>query len=355
MKEKHLIELKIDDVNNYPYIDNIFDDEDQKEKEIKVYKKNKKIVPFTYLTKKQFNEIITDEDCEAQVIGNVRLHNKFKRKDNEDITKKKREKNSKIIGCLQFDYSDKYLEKHPKLMYNNGDSSFFELNLYKPKETSCLGYAYVGNNKFVRIEDQKFFILFFIIFCIIASVIIGLSFSNKKDSEKKPIEVEKNYVSDKKFDDSYYENSIQFDFVNHYTINEKNQYMPLYNSQYNRYSYYVQVYLVKPSDINKKDYFTSTKDSNGKEVLYFDTNRNGKKDSDESVVDTMIYSSKLIQPGTQAGVNLYNVLPKGKYYLAFNYQITNKDGSEIQKSNSKKTQQVTNGYSAITTTVDIDK
>lgn len=96
MKEKHLIELKIDDVNNYPYIDNIFDDEDQREKEIKLYKKNKKIVPFTYLTKKQFNEIITDEDCEAQVIGNVRLHNKFKRKDNEDITKKSVRRTQKL-------------------------------------------------------------------------------------------------------------------------------------------------------------------------------------------------------------------------------------------------------------------
>ena len=55
MKEKKLKEVFVTDVNEYPYLHEILDDEDVEN--LKIFKKDKKIIPFNYLTKKQFKEI----------------------------------------------------------------------------------------------------------------------------------------------------------------------------------------------------------------------------------------------------------------------------------------------------------
>lgn len=350
MKEKKLKEVFVTDVNEYPYLHEILDDEDVEN--LKIFKKDKKIIPFNYLTKKQFKEILDDEDSQAKVIGNVRLRDKYHREVKNKNQKTKTKKKSNVIGCFHTYFNDEYIEKHPNEEFN--ETHTYELNLYKPKDTSCIGYAYIGNNKFVRIENEHYFFVFLLIMIMIAAVVLGVYLIPKIDINKSKDFENGDYTSPNSFNLSY-ENNIQFDFVNHYTIDKEHTYLPIGNPEKNQFSYKVKVYLVKPDDISKKNYLTTIKDSDGNDILCFDMNKNGIVDKNESVVDELVWETKLIEPGgNPAKVELYDILPKGTYYLAFKYSLSQKDGTDITAPDNQK-YSVQNGFTAITTTIDVVK
>lgn len=355
MKEKKIREVFVTNVTEYPFLHEVL--EDKEIENLKIFKKDKKLIPFNYLTKKQFKEILDDEDSQAKVVGNVRLRDKYHREDNENNevqnqTKKgKNKKNSNVIGCFHTYFNDEYIKKHPDKEFN--ETHTYELNLYKPKDTSCIGYAYIGDNKFVRIENDHYFFIFLLIMILIASIVLGVYLVPNLNINKSNEFEDGNYTSPNSFNSSY-ENNIQFDFVNHYTLVKDNPYLPIGNPEKNQFAYKVQIYLVKPDDMSKKNYLTSIKDSDGNDILCFDMNKNGIVDKDESVVDEMIWETKLIQPGDTAKANLYDVLPKGTYYLAFKYSLTQKDGTDITTPDNQK-YSVQNGFTAVTTTINVVK
>lgn len=369
MKERKLKEVFITDVKEYPNILDLFDtdkddevtneeifNEEDLNNELKVFKKNKKLVPFTYLTKDQFEDL--QDIHSVRVIGNVRLRNKFNRKKydkDEELKKQKKRKNSNVIGCVHFPYTEEYVEKHPNKEFN--ETRTLEINLYKPKNVSAIGYAYVGGDKFVRIESEKYFLMILIIMLLIGALIFTLTNLKPNDDTPTPNwEDGDSYVAG---DDFNNETNIQLDFTSYFKLTEKSPYIPLPNSENNNYALQYDIYLIKPADKDKKQLLTSGETTDGETVLWFDDNSNGKVDKGESIVDELIYSSELVYPdGKNRGIDdIYNKLDAGRYYLLFNINIYNLDGTALTVVPEKfgKDASVNSGFQAITTTVDVVK
>lgn len=91
-----------------------------------------KLVKFEYYSPKFFKKVIRDED--TVVIGNATLGKKYK------------EDNDKSIGTLEIDTK-------------KDDSVKWNLNVFEEKDKKCLGYVKVGDNEFIRIRRNNWFLV----------------------------------------------------------------------------------------------------------------------------------------------------------------------------------------------------
>lgn len=346
---KEIKEVFIKNVNEYPNIFDLFNEEEINDK-VKSFNKIKKYEPFTFLSKKQFEDL--QEVHSVRVIGNVRLKKKFKEgkysKNNDGKFEKK--DNSNVIGCCSFKYSEEYRRKHP-LTDNNcntNDYMYERINIYKSRNVSCIGYAYVGGNTFVRIEKERYFFFILFVMLILGALTFSLVSLPSLPSIIPDYENGENYVDT---NGDAFETNIQLDFTSYYKLTEKSPSIPLHNSENNKYALQYDVYLIKPEDVDKKQLLKSA--SGEKAYLYIDENNNGICEKGETVVDELVYSSKLIKPGNHPAVDaIYNKLPSGRYYLVFDIKVYNIDGTELKIADNGS---VNAGFQAVTTTVDVIK
>lgn len=347
-KEKEIKEVYLKNIQEYPNILDLFK-EDKIDNELKSFKKNKKLEPFTYLTKKQFENL--QEIHSVRVIGNVRLRKKFKRDkykkaENGSLVRKE---NSNVIGCCYIKHSDEYRRKHPLSDYNcDCEYEYGPINVYKPKNVSCIGYAYVGGDSFVRIESEKYFLFILLVMLLLGTLIFSLISLPSNQPNNPEYENGEEYVEGSGED---FETNIQLDFTSYYKLTKKSPSIALPNSEKNKYALQYDIYLIKPDDVDNKQLLKSTSGNN--QYLYIDSNNNGICEEGETVIDELIYSSKLIKPGSHPAVDdIYNKLPAGRYYLVFNIKVLNLDGTELKIADNGS---INSGFQAVTTTVDIVK
>lgn len=348
-KNKEIKEVYLKNVQEYPNIFDLFN-EDEIDDELKSFKKNKNLEPFTYLTKKQFENL--QEIHSVRVIGNVRLRKKFKRDKYEETEngKLKQKENSSVIGCCYIKHSDKYRRKHPLNDYDCTDEEYIyePINIYKPKNVSCIGYAYVGGDSFVKIESEKYFLFILLVMLLLGALIFSLVSLPSNQPNNPEYENGEEYIGGSEED---FETNIQLDFTSYYKLTEKSPSIELSNSENNKYALQYDIYLIKPEDVDKKQLLKSTGGEN--QYLYIDSNNNGICEEGETVVDELIYSSKLIKPGSHPAVDeIYKKLPEGRYYLVFNIKVLNLDGTELKVADNGS---VNSGFQAVTTTVDVIK
>ena len=126
-------------------------------------KKKKKLQPFEYLDKKEFERLRDAEN--VRVVGNVVLGKQVDPNDNDD---------DKVIGALKIpytaEYADKLSEKKKGVSLN---TLFFHAAVYEPKDKRCLGYVYVGDNAFLRIQRRLILIPILLLFLLLLIVGIG--------------------------------------------------------------------------------------------------------------------------------------------------------------------------------------
>lgn len=135
----------------------------KEEYKVSLYDKRKKLQPFEYLDRKEFERLRDAEN--VRVVGNVVLGKQVDPNDND---------NDKIIGALKVpytaEYADKLSEKKKGVSLN---TLFFHAAVYEPKDKRCLGYVYVGDNAFLRIQRRLILIPFLLLFLLLLIIGIG--------------------------------------------------------------------------------------------------------------------------------------------------------------------------------------
>lgn len=157
------------------------------EKENYEFKKlgNKNNVECLYFTEKEFEEY--QEEHDAKIIGNVKIRQKKyknpeKAENREKAYQKKYEKD--ILGVCRLKFTDDYFEKHQ----NKLDEPYRDFDLYKSENKHCIGYAWVGENQYVRLVKYNPFIFLIILFLVLG-IIFGLCFCrNSKPQPDKTID-----------------------------------------------------------------------------------------------------------------------------------------------------------------------
>lgn len=299
-------------------------------------KKKKKIVPFTYFTPKQFDELVKakEEDEENPispvVVGNVKIFkNKYKdikpEQTDDEFVKEKRDK--KIYGRVDIRYTREYIEKHKNKL--NGDT-YQKFDLYEAKNCKCLGYAEVGDNKYVRLVKRSpfFFILIFLL-CLGLLLSTAALVPNLPDDFKDLIGLEDtdphNGEENRGEDSQVIQETYEIPYVPYVKLTEKEP----------------NLYLVNPK--GNTVYFMYS--------LYIDEDGSGYIEADEAVdkngKSKAFYETKLIAPGQMKAVNVRNILGKGEF------KVVQKISALNYAPGTKEEQAPCNG-SNLTTVIKID-
>ena len=240
---------------------------------------SKNLYPFYYLTKRGFKDLCYDCTGQIKVVGDVFI-NQRKYEDIESaplpekVETKKKRKN--IFGIVTIPYSDAYLR-------NNVDSeSVKRYDLYEHNRflRRCIGYAQVGDGKYVRlVKLNPLPLLLFV------ALIVLLAFLLKDGPNFDPITINqgKDIVSSNTTNQSaelcYY---APFEEVT--TLTKDNPCISLTNVATNENEYYISFSIY----INGE----AMKDENGE-----------------------IFTTGAIPPNRQVDINLFNELDKGIYEL----------------------------------------
>ena len=274
-------------------------------KGIKTYKRNKQIKPFTYFTKKEFEKFRAENSI--KIIGNVYLNKERKEepeeskepeelKESEDYnktndkdkkTKKSKRKNKnkskkEIVGILNADYSEKFIEKH-QLESADSVKSF---NIYKENNTKCIGYAWVGDKNYVRLCKRNYFFIIFIILLILAGIILGVHSCVNGTNPLKPIANTEDYQKEDSDIQNAAPEQTTFRGFDKLYVEKANPNITLDNPKGNT------VYF--------------------KYSIYLDDTNSGSVDLSK---DKPIYETRWIAPGKMEKADLYSVLEKGTHTL----------------------------------------
>ena len=114
----------------------------------------KNLLPFYYLTKRGFNDLCDDLELTPTVVGDVYIHQRRyidieQAKNPEEEEKKKAEKG--IIGVATREYTYEYEKEHPDCEKHKKYDLYEQSNNFR----KCIGYANIGNGKFVRLVTKK--------------------------------------------------------------------------------------------------------------------------------------------------------------------------------------------------------
>ena len=242
--------------------------------------KRKKIEPFRYFSKKQFREYTKNNSY--TIIGDVKVNQKRFRDiataNNPDKLIRKKDR-KKIIGTAKMLLQSGTVNKNGQYIEAYKSYDIFEARQYR----HCTGYAYTGNNRFVRLVKPNF--LFLLIFLFLIGLIAGLLSSCPKSpdeiikwAENKPIEETTAEIQQPP------PNCDFVLFTETTELNAENKTIRLINLPSNKGLY----------DIDYSIYI------NGEPLL----------DKDGSN-----YTTGRIVPGNMVEVNLYDALPAGEYLL----------------------------------------
>lgn len=242
--------------------------------------KRKKIEPFRYFSKKQFREYTKNNSY--TIIGDVKVNQKRFRDiataNNPDKLIRKKDR-KKIIGTAKMLLQSGTVNKNGQYIEAYKSYDIFEARQYR----HCTGYAYTGNNRFVRLVKPNF--LFLLIFLFLIGLIAGLLSSCPKSpdeiikwAENKPIEETTAEIQQPP------PNCDFVLFTETTELNAENKTIRLINLPSNKGLY----------DIDYSVYI------NGEPLL----------DKDGSN-----YTTGRIVPGNMVEVNLYDALPAGEYLL----------------------------------------
>lgn len=247
--------------------------------ETKKFKK-KNIEPFLYFSKKQFKKYREDNNC--MIMGDVKVRQRkyqdIVTSDNPDrLIKRKSRKN--IIGTVKMLQEKSIVNKNGEYIEAYKSFDLFEKREYR----HCIGYAYVGNNRFVRLVKPN--LLFLLIFLLILGLIAGLFSSCPKAPEEAIKWAEQQTIEETTKEIQKQPPNCDFVLFDATTeIDSDNQTVRLINLSSNEGLY----------DIDYTVYI------NGEPLLDKDGN---------------IYTTGRITPGNMVTVNLYDVLPAGEYML----------------------------------------
>jgi len=263
-------------LNEKPRIIQSFISEKYETKEFR----QKGIKPFRYFSKKQFKEYIKRN--EYAVFGDVKINQKnFKNiaaADNPDklINKKNRKR---IIGTAKMLRTSGVINKSG--MYIEAYKSF---DIFEKNECRhCIGYAYIGNNRFVRLVKPN--LLLFLLFLIFIGSIAGLLSSCPKTPEDAIKWAEEQTIEESTAAIRKQPPNCDFLLFTETTIiDAEHQTIKLVNLPSNEGLY----------DIDYSVYIN--------ENPLLDQNGNA-------------YSTGRITPGNMVMINLYEVLDKGEYLL----------------------------------------
>lgn len=249
------------------------------EYETKEFRK-KNIEPFRYFSKTQFREYTKKNSY--MIIGDVKVNQKRFRdiatsnNPNKLIRKKDRKK---IIGTAKILLQSGTVNKSGQYIEAYKSYDIFEARQYR----HCIGYAYTGSNRFVRLVKPNF--LFLLIFLFLIGLIAGLLSSCPKSpdeiikwAENKPIEETTAEIQQQP------PNCDFVLFTETTELNAENKTIRLINLPSNKGLY----------DIDYSVYI------NGEPLL----DKGGSN-----------YTTGRIIPGNMVEVNLYDALPAGEYLL----------------------------------------
>lgn len=272
--------------------------------EYKIYKKDKQIKPFMYFTKKQFETF--SGDYPTKVIGNVNFNDLYKEKTEKDLKdnnkKSKKKKDNKLIGVLNIKYTDKYIDSHANKKFNDEYTKTFKV--FKPENKACIGYLYIGETSFIRIEKHSAAILIILLFLIAAFIIFagepddiipflpigGEDYDGSQNNNKTTPEIE--YIEIPVYQDLF--------------VNADKPYIALRNPSGNTVYFTYDVYIDEDAD------------------GYVDTS-----------TAKPIFHTDLIPEGQMVRADLHSILEKGEYTLYFKvgcYDVATQsqcDGSNI--------------------------
>lgn len=279
-------------------------------------KKKKQIIPFTYFSPKQFDELVKAKEeneenpVDVKVLGNVKIYKrKYKDiKEDQDFDEFVNEKHDKkIYGRVDVKYTKEYIEKHKDKLKGE---TYKKYDLYEAKNHRCYGYAEVGENEYVRlIKRNPFFIILIGLLCL--GLLFGTAFLIKDDlpdlldiDQTVDYDGEKNHGEEGQIIEENYE----IPYVPYVKLTKDEP----------------TLYLINPD--GNTVYFMYT--------LYIDENGNGTIESNEAVDKNgnskAIYQTKLIPPGRMIGADLYSILGKGEHKIVqkistYNYAPGEKD------------------------------
>lgn len=239
----------------------------------KLYRKNKEVQIFS---KRAFNKY-TDEH-EVQIVGRIRKrqHHYEDYADYNELVKEKRKK--KIISSAEL-----------AIDCNKTEPDFKKYDVKKDKSRFTYGYAWIGNNKFLRVTRFNLLLLL-IPLLIILGILLGLYFYPNDNPEQTPPTADQQPYTDSV--------SSEPDPNNNFAIVLKRE-------------YYVSA---DNPTIELKNYTKNVKD-----ISYDVFTEDG----------TYIGSTGLIEPGNKADLNIYSVLNfPGEYRLRINATSYNDNGSK---------------------------
>lgn len=262
-------------------IDITFNDTNSREKYKvkKLKRKNNKIKIFSVKAFKKYSD-----EYEVQVVGRIRKHQCHYRDIDTDEQLIKEKKDKKIIGQANL-----VLPKN-----NSEEKKYKKYDVKKDTNKHTYGYAWVGDNKFLRVTS--FNILWLLILClIIIGILLGLNSCPRTDNPFEYADGNHNDVIDNTTQEQaplcYY-----VPFAKTTTITKENQTISLYNVKENDGNYYIsyEIYIdgnYQKLTVSDNVYHIEHKDDNAKE------------------------NTGAIIPGEKVLINLYDGLDAGTYKL----------------------------------------
>ncbi|MFR5682828.1 MAG: hypothetical protein ACLUD1_01870 [Clostridia bacterium] len=145
--------------------------------------KKKRLVPFTFFSKKQFKNYINKQDnnTKLSIVGNVFINKKKYKEITKDYTELDKI-HDKRYGLVETRLTNNYIDKH------NLEYSFAKFDLFNAKDTrknlflNTVGYAEVEKNTYIRLVKHSvipFIILLFLILILICTIFLSNSKTDK--------------------------------------------------------------------------------------------------------------------------------------------------------------------------------
>lgn len=136
--------------------------------------KKKRLVPFTFFSKKQFKNYINKQDnnTKLSIVGNIFINKKKYKEITKDYTELDKI-HDKRYGLVETRLTNNYIEKH------NLEYPFAKFDLFNAKDTGknlflkTIGYAEVEKNTYIRLVKHSvipFIILLFLILILICTM-----------------------------------------------------------------------------------------------------------------------------------------------------------------------------------------
>lgn len=251
--------------------------------------KKKRLVPFTFFSKKQFKNYINKQDnnTKLSIVGNVFINKKKYKEITKDYTELDKI-HDKRYGLVETRLTNNYIEKH------NLEYSFAKFDLFNAKDTrknlflNTVGYAEVEKNTYIRLVKHSvipFIILLFLILILICTIFLS---NSKTDKPVLNFENQMPYQEEIVENQSSSSDEVAIVLKQKYVVSKENPNIQLQN--YKENTKYLSYEVIKDN--------------------------------------TIIGKTNLIKPGNVAYFDIYSKFnKKGSYQIVLKIYSYNQDGS----------------------------